>query len=144
MSEQNNSSLTPKSVPLPLTDAGYTCLLRNGADSVSMKSGHVVLAPGENVGGHSTQDNEEILVPLSGEGELRVPGRASMAARPGCVLYNPPQTMHDVVNTIFLLFPGHRNFSISFAVHLLDLADSLAIYLEEMADFAIESLALGK
>lgn len=99
MSEQNNSSLTPKSVPLPLTDAGYTCLLRNGVDSVSMKSGHVVLVPGENVGEHSTQGNEEILVALSGAGELRIPGRAALAVRPGCVLYNPPQTLHDVVNT---------------------------------------------
>jgi mannose-6-phosphate isomerase-like protein (cupin superfamily) len=40
-----------------------------------------------------------MIIPLSGSGELIIEGRNSFAVYPGCVLYNPPHTRHDVVNT---------------------------------------------
>ncbi len=77
----------------------YVCLLGGPPESVNMRAGYVVLSPGETVGEHSTGNAEEMLIPLSGSGELRVPGCESIAILPGCVLYNPPQTLHNVVNT---------------------------------------------
>ncbi len=92
--------LSPKSISLPEGGEHYTRLLGGcPPDSAGMKSGCVVLAPGENVGEHSTENHEEILVPLSGAGELRIPGLPVMAVAPGVLLYNPPHTLHDVVNT---------------------------------------------
>jgi mannose-6-phosphate isomerase-like protein (cupin superfamily) len=48
---------------------------------------------------HSTGESEEMLIPLSGSGELRVPGQDPLPIAPGRVLYNPPHTVHAVVNT---------------------------------------------
>ena len=93
-------ALSPKSIPLPDGNEPYTRLLGGcPPDSAGMKSGRVVLAPGESVGEHSTENHEEILVPLSGIGELRIPGLPAMRVEPGVLLYNPPETLHDVVNT---------------------------------------------
>ena len=64
-----------------------------------MRSGIVLLQPGESVGLHSTEEKEEIIITLSGRGELSSPGGDPLAMHPGCLLYNPPQTPHDVVNT---------------------------------------------
>ncbi|MEM5773876.1 MAG: cupin domain-containing protein [Anaerolineaceae bacterium] len=95
-----HTPLVPKLIPLPNGSEPYTRLLGGCLqDSAGMKSGCVVLAPGENVGEHSTHDHEEILVPLSGTGELRIPGQPVFTVQPGCLLYNPPDTLHDVVNT---------------------------------------------
>jgi mannose-6-phosphate isomerase-like protein (cupin superfamily) len=58
-----------------------------------------VLSPGEAVGLHSTGEAEEVVVPLSGAGELRVPGQEPLEVCPGRILYNPPHTPHDIVNT---------------------------------------------
>jgi len=115
-SDPTASRLLPKCVPLPAADERYTRLLGCPADTAGMKSGCVILAPGECVGLHSTESNEEILVPLSGCGELRIPGLNAFSVRPGCVLYNPPHTAHDVVNTgdeplryIFIVAPAVQN-----------------------------------
>ena len=64
-----------------------------------MRSGCVELLPGESIGLHSTEENEEMLVTLSGSGELCSPGTDPLPMHSGCVLYNPPHTPHDVVNT---------------------------------------------
>jgi mannose-6-phosphate isomerase-like protein (cupin superfamily) len=80
-------------------DQPYVCLLNGTSESKNMHSGYVVLSPGEAVGEHSTGSAEELLIPLSGEGEMRIPGYAPFAVSSGCVLYNPPHTTHDVINT---------------------------------------------
>jgi len=48
------------------------------------------------VGLHNTDECEELLIPLSGEGELIIQSGESLRVCPGCVLYNPPHTEHDV------------------------------------------------
>ncbi len=63
-----------------------------------MQSGVVTLAPGKSVDTHDTKDYEEIVIPLDGRGELRVPGRSPIALAPGLVAYSPPHTPHDVAN----------------------------------------------
>jgi mannose-6-phosphate isomerase-like protein (cupin superfamily) len=83
---------------LPAADEKYAPLLQADHDSVSMRSGFVRLFSGESVGLHSTGANEELVIPLSGTGELRSPGFETLPIHYGCVLYNPPNTPHDVVN----------------------------------------------
>jgi len=84
---------------LPTPDQKYARLLGGPPESISMKSGCVLLSPGEAVGLHSSGENEEVIVPLSGSGLLIVTGMESIPVNPGCILYNPPHTQHDVINT---------------------------------------------
>ncbi len=102
MNTPQSDQLAPsksKSIPLPTVDARYTILLSGFPETASMRSGYVVLTPGEAVGLHSSGDHEEVIVPISGSGELQVPGQEALQIKPGCILYNPPQTPHNVVNT---------------------------------------------
>jgi quercetin dioxygenase-like cupin family protein len=77
----------------------HTPLLGGPPDSISLHSGYVELMPGESVGLHSTEEKEEMIVPLSGSGELTSPGLDPLPITVDSVLYNPPHTPHDVVNT---------------------------------------------
>ncbi|HTS03817.1 MAG TPA: cupin domain-containing protein [Thermoanaerobaculia bacterium] len=90
---------TPKIILLEPGDKDYLPLLGGPPETASMRSGLVTLAPGKAVGAHSTGRNEEMLVPLTGSGELRIEGRAPIAIRSGLVTYTPAHTRHDVVNT---------------------------------------------
>ena len=64
-----------------------------------MRSGRVYLAPGKSCGRHSTKDREELLVFLSGRGELLIGEDDRYQVGQGKVTYIPPQTAHDVSNT---------------------------------------------
>ena len=80
-------------------DGAYRRLLGGPPETGALKSGLVTLAPGSAIGEHDTERNEEVLVPLAGSGELRIPGEAPIAIRPGLITYAPAHTLHDVVNT---------------------------------------------
>ena len=95
----NYSTLQPRSIPIPSGGTNYLSLLGGPPDSISMRSGYVELLPGESVGLHSTEDYEEMIVPLSGRGQLTSPGVDPLPITINFVLYNPPHTPHDVVNT---------------------------------------------
>jgi quercetin dioxygenase-like cupin family protein len=88
-----------KVVALEPGDSQYMLLLGGPPETASIKSGLVTLSPGASIGVHNTKDHEEMLVPLEGEGELRIAGRAPIAIRPGLITYAPAHTEHDVVNT---------------------------------------------
>jgi quercetin dioxygenase-like cupin family protein len=77
----------------------YTRLLNGPPETLTMRSGAVVLMPGQSVGRHSTEDYEEAIVTLSGRGELRLADGSSFAIRPYVLAYCPPDTVHEVVNT---------------------------------------------
>jgi quercetin dioxygenase-like cupin family protein len=47
---------------------------------------------------HDTEQYEELVIPLEGQGELRIPGREPLPLAPGVVAYAPPNTTHDVAN----------------------------------------------
>jgi mannose-6-phosphate isomerase-like protein (cupin superfamily) len=64
-----------------------------------MRSGLVVLNPGESVGRHSTEGYEEVLVVLAGAGEMRFTSHDSLPLEAPCAAYCPPRTEHDVTNT---------------------------------------------
>jgi quercetin dioxygenase-like cupin family protein len=57
------------------------------------------LAPGQDIGSHTTGDHEEMIVILEGEGELEAAGMGRQKIASGQVAYNPPQTSHNVFNT---------------------------------------------
>jgi len=88
-----------KVVRLDPGDCPYVVLLGGPPETASMRSGLVTLAPGTSIGRHNTENNEEMLVPLEGEGELRLDGQAPVVIKPGLITYAPAHTAHDVTNT---------------------------------------------
>ena len=74
-------------------------LLDGRPKTLGMRSGRVYLQPGQACGQHSTKDREELLVFLSGRGELLIAGQERFDVGAGKVSYIPPQTPHDVRNT---------------------------------------------
>ena len=80
--------------------AGGDCALLKGAPQTSgMRSGSVRLKPGESVGWHSTEQNEEALTILHGNGVAKIEGHADLPLRSNMLAYIPPNTRHNVTNT---------------------------------------------
>jgi mannose-6-phosphate isomerase-like protein (cupin superfamily) len=73
-------------------------LLAGEPQTCGMRSGKVYLAPGKACGQHSTKDREELLVFLSGSGELLIGENDRYQVGFGEVAYIAPQTAHDVSN----------------------------------------------
>jgi mannose-6-phosphate isomerase-like protein (cupin superfamily) len=88
---------TPFSIILPNNLNKYTELLKPPR-TVTMRSGLVRLNPGEDVGLHSTNKNEEMLVILEGQGEVELEGHTPLKVSGGQVAYVPPMTKHNVHN----------------------------------------------
>ncbi len=72
-------------------------LLRGPPQSGGMRSGYVVLKPGEAMHRHSTDENEEQLVFLAGRVRV-VMGTQALEMAADEVLYIPPHTEHEVHN----------------------------------------------
>jgi len=88
-----------KVIALEQPGSGVLPLLTGPPETVTMKSGYVVLEPGRSVGQHSTGHHEEMLVVLEGQGEMIFHDASKLAIRGNTALYCPPETEHDVVNT---------------------------------------------
>ena len=88
-----------KVVVLEKSDNGILPILTGPPETVTMKSGYVVLDPGRSVGKHSTEHHEEILIVLEGQGEMQFHDGSKLAIRARNALYCPPETEHDVKNT---------------------------------------------
>jgi mannose-6-phosphate isomerase-like protein (cupin superfamily) len=89
-------------------------LLTGPPQTAGMRSGRVVLKPGEAMHRHSTKLNEEILVFLQGKARV-VLGSEPVMMEAGQILYVPPQTEHEVHNDgpeelryIFTVAPAAR------------------------------------
>ena len=93
------SSPRVKVVKLEPGEKSYFMLLGGPPETASMRSGLVTLAPGASIGMHNTEKNEEMLVPLEGEGELRITGQPPVTIRQGLITYAPAHAEHDVTNT---------------------------------------------
>ena len=74
-------------------------LLGGPPESVLMRSGAVFLKPGQTVGKHNTEDNEELLIVLEGEGSLILSENRQQEMQVDTVQYIPPDTEHNVINT---------------------------------------------
>jgi len=94
-------SFTENAIVVELNEkAEYQRLLEGPPQTRGMKVGRVHLEAGKACGEHSTKEKEEILVFLSGEGELLVGDeKEALAVGAGRVAYIRPQTTHDVRNT---------------------------------------------
>ncbi len=88
-----------KVVALDKDDNGILPILTGPPETVTMKSGYVVLDPGHSVGKHSTEHHEEILIVLEGQGEMLFHDGSRLELRARTALYCPPETEHDVRNT---------------------------------------------
>lgn len=78
----------------------YTRLFsKKDGSAISLRSGCVVLAPGESVGEHNTETQEEVLIILEGKGRLFLDGAREIALEKDSAAYIPPHTTHDVKNT---------------------------------------------
>lgn len=72
---------------------------KKDGSAASFRSGRVILMPGENVGCHSTEASEEILIILEGIGKLLLGVAEEVDIEKDSAVYIPPQTLHDVKNT---------------------------------------------
>jgi len=96
--QQNASPKGPMTFALECP--GGDCPLLKGAPQTSgMRGGSVKLKPGESVGWHSTNQNEEALVILRGSGTTNIEGGAEVALHEKMLAYIPPGTRHNVTNT---------------------------------------------
>jgi len=91
----------PKAKVISLESSGrdYVPLLTGAPESVNMRSGMVVLAPGKSVGKHSTEQNEELLIVFEGQGEMTFRDGSKLPVKAQSALYCPPETEHNVTNT---------------------------------------------
>lgn len=74
-------------------------LLDGKPQTCGMRSGRVYLPPGQACGKHSTKNREEMLVFLSGQGELMIGKGDCYRVGRGRISYISPHTAHDVKNT---------------------------------------------
>lgn len=80
------------------TGSKYQRLFSKDSGTCGIKSGHVILKEGEEIGAHSTGNLEECLVILKGKGRL-VADEEGLDFEDDAVLYVPPETIHNVKNT---------------------------------------------
>ena len=99
MAAQSQPKPRAKVVALDKSDNGVLPILTGPPETVTMKSGYVVLAPGRSVGKHSTEHHEELLVVLEGQGEMIFRDGSKLELKARSALYCPPETEHDVWNT---------------------------------------------
>jgi len=77
----------------------YLPLLQGEPETCGMRSGRVELAPGDEIGEHSTGDHEEVLVVIEGTGRVCVEGHDPLTIQGGQEAYIPPRSTHNVRNT---------------------------------------------
>lgn len=66
-------------------------------ETQNIKSGFVVLKPGQEIGEHVTENKEELIVILEGSGEAIVEGEKS-GLKKGQVAYIEKNKKHNIVN----------------------------------------------
>jgi len=89
----------PQAFTLDLNDKPeYQRLLPGSPQTCGMKSGRVHLEPNKSVGKHNTEQREEMLIFLSGTGKAVIKEK-SFDVEKGRVVYIPPDSEHDIINT---------------------------------------------
>jgi mannose-6-phosphate isomerase-like protein (cupin superfamily) len=96
---EDQSAPQIRSVLLDPGDQSYFLLLKGPPETKSFRSGLVTLAPGKSIGVHNSGVNEEMIVPLEGQGELRFSNHPPLLIKSGLITYAPAHTEHDVINT---------------------------------------------
>lgn len=98
-------SLKVKITDVKIDTSQYQRLLAKG-ESVSMRSGRIILEKGESVGEHSTDNYEEFVIVLVGEGLAENHLGEKIPIREGQVIYIPPYSKHNIhnVNSKMLMY----------------------------------------
>lgn len=80
---------------------GYQSLLKKDGQLLTfgMHSGRVWIEAGGECGVHNTEDKEELLVFLGGEGVAKIEGQEDMVVGAGKITYIPLKTEHNIINT---------------------------------------------
>jgi mannose-6-phosphate isomerase-like protein (cupin superfamily) len=73
-------------------------LLEGVPVTAGIKSGLVILNPGESVGEHKTESREEVIIVLEGKADVYIQGKPEFAAEAQSLIYVPPETNHDIKN----------------------------------------------
>ena len=68
------------------------------SNSIKMKSGVVVLKPGEEVGCHNTNTKEELIIVLEGSAKVEIESKPFEQVEPDSAVYIPPNTQHNIIN----------------------------------------------
>lgn len=92
-------SLEPRRINANSDGKPYLRLIGGPPDSVTVRSGKVLLQPGETVGEHSTGIYEEVIIVLEGEGQFLFGHDQRLDFNSNSILYCPPNTIHNMVNT---------------------------------------------
>lgn len=87
----------PRCVPFSGTEK-FTRLLPGVPDTAGMKSGYMILRPGESVGEHKTTGREEAIVILEGKAAVYVEQKFAFVAEAESLVYIPPEIAHDIKN----------------------------------------------
>ncbi len=97
--DQPRSSERSRPFVRSLPEAQEHAPLLDASESVAMRSGLGTLQPGEDCGWHSTENHEEMVICLAGEGHIESEGTGRQRLAAGQYAYNPPHTRHNVFNT---------------------------------------------
>ena len=88
-----------KALVIDLKNEGqHQTLLDGRPQTHGMRSGRVILQPGQDCGEHTTGPCEEMLVFLAGQGKVSVGSDEVVGVGKGRVYYIPPNTTHNVRN----------------------------------------------
>ncbi len=90
--------MKPFSVKLKDTEARQR-LLSGDPQTNQMRSGQVILEPGQEIGEHTTGVREEAIVFLTGKAQVFSDKAEPLLAEGNTVVYMPPDTKHNVKNT---------------------------------------------
>lgn len=101
---ENKNVPEPKVITFNPESVQYQPLFDGEKDTVVFYSGIVTLAPDKSGELHSTEIYEEIIIPLEGEGQLRISKQKNLDVKFGKIALVPPYTEHQMVNT------GTKNF----------------------------------
>lgn len=85
-------------IDVPIQDTNYFRIIEKGK-SYNFHSGRVYLKPGDNVGEHSTESYEELVIILKGSGEVENHLKERFQIKEGQIIYIPPNSTHNVYNT---------------------------------------------
>lgn len=97
--DSDTESPKPKLIILDPEAKEYMRLLGGPPETVTMRSGLVVLEPGNSVGTHNTENYEEVLVILEGIGRMVITDGPELSLKASTMAYCPPRTEHNVTNT---------------------------------------------
>ena len=99
MAKAVEDSLIPRIIQFAGKEVDYLPILSGPPESVSLRSGLVLLTSGKSVGKHSTENFEELIIVLEGKGQMQITGQNPLEIVSGVAVYCPPETEHNVINT---------------------------------------------